>query len=321
MKEPFDIIRTIRLTEKSTVLTDKGNRHAADGREKLMSNIKSDLAWLKSLAAGAGEQETPAQQDTYMDAVAGLISGNPVPRFGNQTLQQLPADQFRTQILQNVAPHRRNQLEQLWASTTGKGATFTLPVKQIVEAMEESGIAPKKDDKKSGIIRAQPSTWTPEQKYMYELVVEKSLKIVEEEVNSSPTHQVPKPAEIKRRLAGVLTRGIIEGKKLFGLGGIFEIGERPATFLEAEREGLTEKWIIEPKPDDYNRATPILEEGKAETDGPDGVWNVQQFLRAELGLPFEPFRKKKPKPAPEPLPEPKLPAEPPLRYTNPEVGF
>ena len=27
MKEPFDIIRTIRLTEKSTVLTDKGNKY------------------------------------------------------------------------------------------------------------------------------------------------------------------------------------------------------------------------------------------------------------------------------------------------------
>ena len=27
MKEPFDIIRTVRLTEKSTVLTDKGNKY------------------------------------------------------------------------------------------------------------------------------------------------------------------------------------------------------------------------------------------------------------------------------------------------------
>ena len=27
MKEPFDIIRTIRLTEKSTVLTEKGNKY------------------------------------------------------------------------------------------------------------------------------------------------------------------------------------------------------------------------------------------------------------------------------------------------------
>jgi large subunit ribosomal protein L23 len=27
MKEPFDIIRTIRLTEKSTILTDKGNKY------------------------------------------------------------------------------------------------------------------------------------------------------------------------------------------------------------------------------------------------------------------------------------------------------
>ena len=27
MKEPFDIIRTVRLTEKSTVLSDKGNKY------------------------------------------------------------------------------------------------------------------------------------------------------------------------------------------------------------------------------------------------------------------------------------------------------
>lgn len=27
MKEPFDIIRTVRLTEKSTVLTEKGNKY------------------------------------------------------------------------------------------------------------------------------------------------------------------------------------------------------------------------------------------------------------------------------------------------------
>ncbi|MBJ7259621.1 MAG: 50S ribosomal protein L23 [Chthoniobacterales bacterium] len=27
MKEPFDIIRTVRLTEKSTSLTDKGNKY------------------------------------------------------------------------------------------------------------------------------------------------------------------------------------------------------------------------------------------------------------------------------------------------------
>ena len=27
MKEPFDIIRTVRLTEKSTLLTDKGNKY------------------------------------------------------------------------------------------------------------------------------------------------------------------------------------------------------------------------------------------------------------------------------------------------------
>jgi large subunit ribosomal protein L23 len=27
MKEPFDIIRTVRLTEKSTVLTDKANKY------------------------------------------------------------------------------------------------------------------------------------------------------------------------------------------------------------------------------------------------------------------------------------------------------
>ncbi|MEX1010231.1 MAG: 50S ribosomal protein L23 [Chthoniobacterales bacterium] len=27
MKEPFDIIRTVRLTEKSTVLMDKGNKY------------------------------------------------------------------------------------------------------------------------------------------------------------------------------------------------------------------------------------------------------------------------------------------------------
>ncbi len=27
MKEPFDIIRTVRLTEKSTLLTEKGNKY------------------------------------------------------------------------------------------------------------------------------------------------------------------------------------------------------------------------------------------------------------------------------------------------------
>ena len=27
MKEPFDIIRTVRLTEKSTLLTDKSNKY------------------------------------------------------------------------------------------------------------------------------------------------------------------------------------------------------------------------------------------------------------------------------------------------------
>lgn len=27
MKEPFDIIRTIRLTEKATILTEKGNKY------------------------------------------------------------------------------------------------------------------------------------------------------------------------------------------------------------------------------------------------------------------------------------------------------